>query len=93
MPAGKNLFLQNKLPDTPERKTGSRRKTLFLQNKIAAATERYTVASRSPAHGLVAGRFLFPSSHASAQEISPDFAMYNFLGATAGNCHNRRGSK
>ena len=74
-------------------KTGSRRKTLFLQNKIAAATERYTVASRSPAHGLVAGQFLIHSSYAPAQEISPDFARYNFLGGAAGNCHNRRGSK
>ena len=73
-------------------KTGSRRKYLFLQNKIAAATERYTVASRSPAHGLVAGRFLFPSSHASAQEISPDFARYNFLGGAAGDCHDHGGS-
>ena len=74
-------------------KTGSRRKNLFLQNKIDASTERYTVASPSPAHGLVAGRFLIHSSYASAQEISPDFAMYNFLGRTAGDCHDRRESK
>ena len=93
MPAGKNLFLQNKLPDTPEDRPAALEKNLFLRNKIAAATERYTVASPSPAHGHVAVRFLIHSSYASAQEISSDFAMYNFLGRTAGDCHDRRESK
>ena len=88
----KPVFAKQILRDTRE-KTGSRRKNLFLQNKIAAATEKYPVASPSPAHGLVAGRFLFPSSHASIHRISADFARYNFLGATAGDCHNRGGSK
>ena len=89
----KKLVFAKQIPRDTRGKTGSRRKNLFLQNKIDASTERYPVASPSPAHGLVAGRFLIHSSYASAQEISSDFAMYNFLGRTAGDCHNRRESK
>ena len=89
----KKLVFAKQIPRDTRGKTGSRRKNLFLQNKIDASTERYPVASPSPAHGLVAGRFLIHSSYASAQEISPDFAMYNFLGRTAGGCHDRRESK
>ena len=86
----KKLVFAKQIPRDTRGKTGSRRKNLFLQNKIDASTERYTVASPSPAHGLVAGRFLIHSSYASAQEILSDFAMYNFLGRTAGGCHDRR---
>ena len=89
----KKLVFAKQIPRHTREKTGNRRKTLFLQNKIAAATERYTVASPSSAPCLVAGQFLIHSSYAPAQEISADFAMYNFLGRTAGGCHDRRESK
>ena len=89
----KKLVFAKQIPRDTRGKTGSRRKNLFLQNKIAAATERCPVASPSPAHGFVAGRYLINSSYASAHRISPDFAMYNFLGRTAGDCHDRRESK
>ena len=88
----KKLVFAKQTPRDTRGQTGSRRRYLFLQNKIAAATERYTVASPSPAHGLVAGRYLIHSSYAPAQEISADFARYNFLGGSDGDCHNRRGS-
>ena len=80
-------------PRHTQRKTGSPRKNLFLQNKRAAGTQMYTVEPPAPAHGFFASRFPIPSSELPALRISADFARYNFLGATAGKCHSRRGSK
>ena len=89
----KKLVFAKQTPRHTRDQTGSRRKNLFLQNKRAAGTHVYTVASPWPAHGFFASRFPIPSSHLPTHRISADFARYNFLGATAGNCHNRRGSK